>query len=302
MDKEACFQRAQSKLRSAMGDQIWKMAVDLKNRPRGIDKFNVGLTDERAPDAHIPLPGIMDWEKRKETYHDVYIDEIGAKLGMELSLRKANIQGLSLRDMKKLLAVHHGKMELEISRISAAERNLPQRLLNDARSFRRHPVVERWEKISCRIGADEYIFYKLPDALRTVTGPFCGMYIVCHHDTDHMEGRNIIITGMENRLANLKESVAKFHVAQFRADLDLAEALLERLNKTEAQLHVPLGEARHMDLTMKQCDMVGELQEILDGARDDCLEPSAVVELAARMQAFVKELSHALSSLKAQER
>mmetsp|Transcript_29170 Transcript_29170/g.90916 ORF Transcript_29170/g.90916 Transcript_29170/m.90916 type:complete len:312 (+) Transcript_29170:128-1063(+) len=300
MDKEACFQRAQSKLRSAMGDQIWKMAVDLKNRPRGIDKFNVGLTDERAPDAHIPLPGIMDWEKRKETYHDVYIDEIGAKLGMELSLRKANIQGLSLRDMKKLLAVHHGKMELEISRISAAERNLPQRLLNDARSFRRHPVVERWEKISCRIGADEYIFYKLPDALRTVTGPFCGMYIVCHHDTERMEGDHIIITGMENRLANLRSSVVKFYVAQFRVELDLAEVLLDRLNRLEAQLSVPLGRARHMDLAMRQCDMVGELQERVDQDVEESIEPSVVVKLASRMQAFVKELGQELNSLKAQ--
>jgi len=300
MDKDACFQRAQSKLRSVAGRQIWRMAVDLQRRPRGIDRFNVGLTDERAPDAHIPLPDIMLWEERKEKYHDVYMDELAVKMGMNLNLSKATIQGLSLREMRRLLAAHHGKMELAITRMAAAEKNLPQRILADAHSFRRHPVVDKWEKISCYIGADEYFFYKLPDALETVAEPFCGVYIVCHHDTERMEGDHIIITGMENRLANLRSSVVKFYVAQFRVELDLAEVLLDRLNRLEAQLSVPLGRARHMDLAMRQCDMVGELQERVDQDVEESIEPSVVVKLASRMQAFVKELGQELNSLKAQ--
>eukprot|EP00411_Alexandrium_monilatum_P106661 CAMPEP_0175789324 /NCGR_PEP_ID=MMETSP0097-20121207/81341_1 /TAXON_ID=311494 /ORGANISM="Alexandrium monilatum, Strain CCMP3105" /LENGTH=254 /DNA_ID=CAMNT_0017100375 /DNA_START=12 /DNA_END=772 /DNA_ORIENTATION=+ len=251
------------------------MAMELRDCPHGIDRYNSGLTDESAPDAHVPLPGIMVWEDRKEEYHKVYMDELGKKLGMELDFDKLDITRLSPGERKRFTTAHHGKMELAASRITAAQEKLLQRLLNEAHSFRRHPVVEKWEKIICVAGADEYIFFKLPGALRSTAKPFYGLYIICHADTDHMRGDHVLMTAMENRLVNLERTQATFHVAQFRVDLDLAEMLLERLNRAETQFSVPLGQARHMTLAMEQSDMVGEMQEQVDrgeGAENAVLE------------------------------
>jgi len=275
------------------------MAGELRDCPQGdFDRFNTGLTDESAPNAHIPLPGVSIWEIRKEEYHQAYMDELGKKIGMNLDLNIYDLGNLSRSDKKKITTAHHGKMQLAATRLEAAQTDVLSRMLNEGRRFRRHPIADNWEKVSCFLGADEYLFFRLPNALEGHTVPFWGFYFICHSDADHMDGHHVLMTGMENRLSGLGYSRLCWSVATFRVDLDLAEMLMQRINKLEAQLKVPLGQSRHMQLELKLSDLVGEMQELLESAAREGVHCETVDRLTASMGSFVRELNQVLNGLK----
>merc|ERR1712187_958831 len=129
-------------------------------------------------------------------------------MGLELDLDKINLQQLSRYDRKRLTDAHHDKYLMALDRITQAQENLLQKLLTQASDLRRAPIVEAWEKLSCYIDADEYHFYRLPDALEGGSSAFFGIYFVCHSDKEHMDGKHVLMTGMENRLNRVRYSQA----------------------------------------------------------------------------------------------
>jgi len=256
--------KTQQRLRFRQQTQTVMKATELRDKPQDFERFNVGSSNEFEKDAHICLPGVDIWEQRKEEYHKEYLDKRGKEQGIELDLEKLNLERLSSIQRKRVIDAHHQKFELAWERNMAAQNDILLRLLLEASKFRRYPAIEKWEKIGCCIAADEYLLFKLPGALLGGKLPFWGVYYICHADADHMEGNHVLMTGMENRIENVKYSQLCFNIVKFRVDLELAEEMLARVDKIEAELRIPLDQAEGLKGATKIANLMTELQEHLE--------------------------------------